>query len=183
MADAIAGTFNPGPGNGRVLFKTGRTGAAAKMGHDLTLEVTQWSAEVTVPDESGGGVGAATVSAELDLNSLEVRDGSGGAKPLSDKDRRDIEKSAKKHLAKVGKAAFTSSKVTPAKTGGAVDGTLTLNGKSQPVRIQVSSADGGKVTGTTTVRQSDFGITPFSAFLGALKLADEVGLEFEINLA
>ncbi|MBO0821187.1 MAG: YceI family protein [Nocardiopsaceae bacterium] len=183
MADAIAGTFNLGPGSGRVLLKTGRTGAAAKMGHDLTIEVTQWSAEVTVPDDSGGGLEAATVSAELDLGSLEVREGTGGAKPLSDKDKRDIEKSAKKTLANVGKASFASSKIIPSGSGGAIEGTLTLNGKSQPARVQVVSADGGKYTGSATIRQTDFGITPFSAFLGALKLADDVGLEFEVNLA
>lgn len=153
------------------------------MGHDLTLEVTAWSAEVTVPDESGGGLESATVSAELDLDSLTVREGAGGAKPLSDKDKKDIEKSAKKALAKVGKASFASSKVIPSSGGGAVEGTLTLNGKSQPARLQVVAADGGKFTGSATIRQTDFGIVPFSAFLGALKLADEVGLEFEVTLS
>jgi hypothetical protein len=33
------------------------------------------------------------------------------------------------------------------------------------------------------VRQSDFGITPYSGFLGALKLKDEVTVEFEVLLS
>jgi hypothetical protein len=32
------------------------------------------------------------------------------------------------------------------------------------------------------VRQTDFGITPYSGFLGALKLRDEVSVEFDIQL-
>jgi hypothetical protein len=32
------------------------------------------------------------------------------------------------------------------------------------------------------VRQTDFGITPYSGFLGALKLRDEVTVEFDIRL-
>jgi hypothetical protein len=31
------------------------------------------------------------------------------------------------------------------------------------------------------VLQSDFGITPYSGFFGALKLRDEVTVEFEVN--
>ena len=84
---AYTGNFRLGPGAGRVLIKTGRAGLAAKAGHDLTIEVTRWSAKVSVPAEEDGGLTAATVSAELDLGSLEVREGTGGAKPLSDGDR------------------------------------------------------------------------------------------------
>jgi hypothetical protein len=32
------------------------------------------------------------------------------------------------------------------------------------------------------VKQSDFGISPYSGFFGALKLRDEVTVELEINL-
>ena len=95
MAD-ITGTFLLGPDAGRILIKTGRAGLAARAGHDLTLEMTRWSARVTIPDDDG--VSAATISAELDLSSLAVREGTGGAKPLSDKDRRDIENTARKIL-------------------------------------------------------------------------------------
>jgi hypothetical protein len=33
------------------------------------------------------------------------------------------------------------------------------------------------------VTQSAFGIKPYSGFLGALKLRDEVAVEFEVDLA
>lgn len=182
MADTIAGTFQSGPGSGRILIKTGRTGMAARAGHDLTLEVTRWSARVTVPGEEGGGLEAAEVSAELDLGSLAVREGTGGAKPLTDRDRQEIEKAARKALGGGAAASFTSSRIIPASGGGAIEGTLSINGTSRPLRIQVLAPAPGKYRGSATVRQTDFGITPYSGFFGALKLRDEVTAEFEVDL-
>jgi polyisoprenoid-binding protein YceI len=179
---AYTGNFRLGPGAGRVLIKTGRAGLAARAGHDLTIEVTRWSAKVSVPPEEDGGLTAATVSAELDLGSLEVREGTGGAKPLSDRDRRDIKKQMSGILGG-GTASFTSSQIiTSGASGGAIEGSLTLSGKTQPVRLQVTTPGSGRYRGTATVVQSAFGIKPYVGFFGALKLRDEVGVEFEVNL-
>lgn len=160
------------------MLKTGRAGLAARAGHDLTIEITRWSAQVEVPE---GGVAAATVSADLDLGSLEVREGSGGAKPLSDKDRNDIRKTMNGILGR-GTATFRSSRVVPAGAGGGIEGTLTLNGQSQPVRLQVAEPAPGHYRGTATVVQSAFGIKPYVGFFGALKLKDEVTVEADVTL-
>ena len=179
---ATTGTFRLGPDNGRIVLKTSRAGFAAKAGHDLTIEVTRWSAQVEVPDEDAGGVTAAQVTAELDLGSLEVREGSGGAKPLTDSDRRDIKKTMSGILGD-GTASFTSSKVTRfGASGGAIEGTVTLNGQSQPARLQVSEPGPGRYRGSATVQQTGFGLKPYTGFFGALKLKDEVTVEFELNL-
>ena len=178
MAD-LKGTFLLGPDSGRVIVKTGRTGLAARAGHDLTIEITGWSARVIIPDD---GVAAAKITAELDLGSLAVREGTGGAKPLTDKDRGDIAKTARTILGQPA-ASFISTRVVPAgASGGAIEGTLSLNGRSQPVRLQATSPAPGRYRGGTTVRQTDFGITPYTGFFGALKLRDEIGIEFEADL-
>ena len=54
------------------MLKTSRAGLAAMAGHDLTIEITSWSAQVEVPDEDAGGVTAATLTARLDLTFYEV---------------------------------------------------------------------------------------------------------------
>jgi polyisoprenoid-binding protein YceI len=165
------------------VIKTGRAGLAAKAGHDLTIEFTRWSAQVEIPGEDAGGVTAARITAELDLGSLEVREGAGGAKPLNDGDRRDIKKTMSGILGD-GTASFTSSSLTRfGASGGAVEGTLTLNGKTQPVRLQLNAPGEGRYRGSATVPQSAFGIKPYSGFFGALKLRDEVTVEFELDLA
>jgi polyisoprenoid-binding protein YceI len=179
---ATTGNYRLGPDNGRVVLKTGRVGLAARAGHDLTLEVTRWSAQVEVPDDDAGGLTAATVKAEFDLGSLEVREGTGGAKSLSDRDRADIKKQLNGILG-TGTASFASSKIVRfGSSGGAVEGTFTLNGQSEPVRLQVSEPQPGRFRGSATVIQSALGIKPYVGFFGALKLKDEVGVEFEVTL-
>ena len=180
---AYTGNFRLGPDSGRVVIKTSRAGLAAKAGHDLTIAFTRWSAQVEIPDTEAGGDTAAQITADLDLGSLEVREGTGGAKPLNDGDRRDIKKTMSGILGD-GTATFTSSKITRiGASGGAVEGTLTLNGKTQPVRLQLSAPGEGRYRGSATVLQSAFGIKPYSGFFGALKLRDEVTVEFEVALA
>lgn len=178
----MTGTYELGPDVGRVLVKTGRVGLAARAGHDLTIEITRWSARVTVPDDNDAGLAAASLTAELDLGSLAVRRGTGGARPLTDRDRRDIEATASKILGASATATFASSRVIPSPAGGAIEGTLTLHGSSRPLRLQVSSPAPGQYRGTAEIRQSDFGITPYSGFFGTLKLRDEVTVELEATL-
>lgn len=181
MAD-ITGNFQLGPDNGRVSIRTSRAGLAAMAGHDLVLEMTRWSARVEIPAAESGGLAAATVSAELDLGSLAVREGTGGAKPLTDSDRRDIEKTMRGILGD-GTASFRSVRIVRFGAGGAVEGTLTLNGKSQPARLQLTEPRPGVYRGSATVTQSAFGIKPYSGFFGALKLRDEVAVEVEADLS
>ena len=181
--NAITGNYRLGPDNGRIILRTGRAGLAAKAGHDLTIEVTRWSARIEVPGGEAGGITAAAVSAELDLGSVAVREGTGGAKPLTDRDRREIKKTIGGILGD-GAATFTSSRIIRSgASGGAIEGTLTINGKAQPARLQVAEPGPGRYRGTGTVQQTAFGIKPYVGFLGALKLRDEVGVEFEVNLA
>ena len=194
---ATSGKYRLGPDTERVVIKTGRAGLAAKAGHDLTIEVTRWSAQVEVPAESDGGQSAATVSAELDLGSLEVREGTGGAVPLTDRDRREIKKQMGKILGS-GTATFASSRIIPSGSllspggttppnppavGGAIEGTVTLNGTTQPARLQLTDSGSGRYRGSVTLAQTGFGIKPYTGFFGALKLKDEVVVEFEVDLS
>jgi polyisoprenoid-binding protein YceI len=180
----VTGTHELGPGSGQVLIKTGRVGLAARAGHDLTLEITRWSAKVSVPSADDTS-STETVSASLDLGSLAVRSGTGGAKPLTDKDRRDIENQARKILGSAGQAQFQSTRVFKSASpsgGGAIEGTLVLNGVTRSVRLEITSPEPGRYRGSTTIKQTDFGITPYSGFFGALKLRDEVTVEFEVTI-
>jgi len=180
---AHTGTVRLGPDNGRIILRTGRAGLAARAGHDLTIEVTRWSARIEVPGEDAGGVTAASVTAELDLGSLAVRTGTGGAKPLTDRDRGEIKKTMAGILGD-GEASFASSRIIRSgSSGGAVEGTLTINGRTQPARLQLTEPAPGRYRGTATVAQSAFGIKPYVGFFGALKLRDEVGVEFEVDVA
>jgi hypothetical protein len=54
-------------------------------------------------------------------------------------------------------------------------------GVTHPVALQGRMTD-GRVVGGATVVQSRWGIRPYSAFFGALKLSDEVKVDFDVAL-
>lgn len=163
-----------------MVVKTSRTGLGRKAGHDLTIEVTRWSGEVVVdnPDQA-----PRSVSATIEVDSLEVREGVGGLKPLTDSDREEIRKTMRQkilHPAEHPTITFQSTEVTGTAESFVTTGDLTIMGKTHPVTINASMED-GRVRGGTTLSQSRWGIKPYSAFLGALRLADEVEVEFELT--
>jgi polyisoprenoid-binding protein YceI len=170
-----------GPDQGTLILRTSRQGAAAKAGHDLTIEVTRWSGEVSLAADPA----AVTVTFTAELGSLRVLAGTGGIKPLSDRDRREIVATAQRLLDtdRQPTAEFTSTSVTAdAVGGGVVTGTLRMLGKEHPLRLEISrSADGG-YRALGSVRQSEYGLKPYTAFFGALKLADTVAVEATLDL-
>jgi polyisoprenoid-binding protein YceI len=171
-----------GPEQGRLLLRTGRKGFAAQAGHDLTIEVTRWSGELVVADD----VTESTVTATAETGSLRVIESKGGALSLSERDKREIAVTARKLLNadRHPEVRFTSTKITPDdQGGGTVDGTLTLLGQDHPFQLKVSHPSEKVFRGTGTVVQSEYGIKPYTAMLGALKLADPVGVEAEIDLS
>ncbi|GAA4994575.1 YceI family protein [Actinopolymorpha pittospori] len=177
-----AGQFRIGPSSGRMLVRTRRQGVASKVGHDLLLEVDDWSAQVVLTTDTPAG---ASLTARAELGSLHVREGTGGVKPLTDKDRGEIESNARQILDvdRNPMATFESTQVTPTDGGGTISGTLALRNGSAPVEFQVSDLGADRYRAVGTLLQSAYGIKPYSAFLGALKLRDEVEVEIEVDLS
>ena len=175
-----AGRQQFGPERGRIVLLTTRDGLAAQAGHDLTIEVTQWSAELEVADD----LNPAGLTVRVDMNSLVVREGKGGVKPLTDRDRREIAVTARKLLRtdRFPEARFTASGFDQGPGGGAVQGTLSLAGSDRPVRLEVAGNGSGSYHATGSVRQSDFGIKPYTAFLGVLKVSDAVSVVADVDL-
>ncbi|MGH3369990.1 MAG: YceI family protein [Nocardioidaceae bacterium] len=176
----IAGGYRLGPESGRLLVNTTRTGLGAKAGHDLTIEVTRWhgraTADTAVPANS-------SVTVEVDVDSFEVRQGTGGVKPLTDADRAEIKKTLGEvlHAVQHPTITFRSTRVDGSAGSFTLDGELTIMGVTGPVTVQGRVTD-GRVVGSATVVQSRWGIRPYSAFFGALKLRDEVKVDFDVAL-
>ncbi len=146
-----------------------KEGALAAVGHDLKLRGT---CAVTV-DRT-----ARTVRAIVDASSLRVvaaqRDGRDDPAALSASDRAKIEASTRDDVLEARRhpqIVFEGRWVGDAPAD--VEGTLALHGRSLPLRLVVR-ADGDHVVAEATLRQSAFGITPFRALLGALRVQDGV---------
>ena len=158
---------NFGPDNASLTIRTGRTGGAAKAGHDLVIEVESWQATL-----DPGAQPALTLKA--DSRSLRVLQGTGGIKSLTESDKTDIKKTIDKEVLKGCDIEFRSSDVAETPGGLSVRGELSLNGKQAPVTFDLALGEGGGVHGSAQVTQSAFGMKPYSALFGALKVADAV---------
>jgi polyisoprenoid-binding protein YceI len=176
-----AGDYEIGPHVGRVLLRTFRQGVAAKVGHDLLIEATQWEGRVVVPADP---TTAPTVSVRVDMNALRVLEGTGGVKPLTDGDRRQIEQTIRKVLQsdRHPHAVFTSTNAEVGDRSATIDGQLALTGQTHPLRVVVRQRDDGTLGGAASVVQSTWGIKPYSGFFGALKLRDAVEVEVSLTL-
>jgi polyisoprenoid-binding protein YceI len=201
-----------GAERGSIALLTTRDGLAATAGHDLTIEVSQWSAELEVADD----LEPTGLTVRADMNSLVVREGRGGVKPLTDRDRREIAATARRLLRadQFPGATFTAAEFgRDGNGGGTVAGTLSLAGAERPLRLTVTRKHGSRAAGpaavgsgaggsaageaddsaggagpggsyhaTATLRQTDFGIKPYTAFFGALKVSDAVRLEIDVDV-
>jgi polyisoprenoid-binding protein YceI len=169
-----AGVYEFGPANATLTVETARTGAAAKAGHDLVLQVGAWKATLAAGDE-------ASLTLEADATSFRVISGTGGMQALGDDDRASILESIDDDVLKRQDIAFRS-------TGGSADGErltfagdLTIVGTTRPLSFALEHADGG-LTGRATVTQSEWGMKPYSILFGALKVADDVEVLVEARL-
>ena len=176
------GTYTLGPGSGQLQLKTTRTGLGARAGHDLTIEVTRWEADVTL---DAANPSASAVRVEVDAGSFEVREGTGGIKPLTDSDRAQIKTTIQEkvlHTARHPAITFRSRRVEGTAEAFTVDGDLTIAGVTQPITVHGRVAD-GRVQGSATIVQTRWGIRPYTGLFGALKLSDDVTVEFSAELA
>ena len=167
--------------NSECVIYTWRTGIASAVGHDLAIEVQDFSIEVD-PD-------APSIEASFRPDSLRVRHAVEGQEPapgkLSDRDKRKIQKNIRKDVLETRRfpsIRFESTEISLTQVGGTVRGELELHGVTCPITVEVSSDDGRSV-GRAKLHQPDFDIEPYSTFLGALKLEPDVEVEVSVPLA
>jgi hypothetical protein len=169
------GRYALGPECGTLRVKTTRTGAAAKAGHDLVIEVTAWQATLEAGD-------ALSLALDADSTSLRVREGTGGVQKLGDDDRANIEQTIDDEILKGQPIEFRSTGVTSTDAGVGVQGALTLAGTTSPVAFDVAFGPDGSLHASTVVKQSDWGIAPYATLFGTLKVVDEVEVVLDAQL-
>ncbi len=161
-----------------------KAGLFSAFAHDHEIGVKSFTGKIVLP-ESGAGGG----SLELEVNaaSLAVLD-----KQPSEADKQKIFDSMHKEVlesAKFPKIAFKSVSVSDLKQTGAdaynltLNGDLTLKGVTRRIAVPVLltvNAQQLRAVGKYTLKQTDFGIKPYSAAGGAVKVKNEVVINFNI---
>jgi len=175
-----AGTHTLGPDNATLSIRTKKGGAASKAGHNLLIEVTDWSATLALGAEPSD----TTIELTANSGSLKVLEGTGGAMSLDDEHRASIKETIDKEVLKRTPITFRSTAVEAGADGGhlRVTGELELAGARKPIAFDLSSGAGGALTGSAVVKQTNWGIKPYSALFGTLKVLDEVTVEIAATL-
>jgi polyisoprenoid-binding protein YceI len=165
--------YTLGPDDGTLSVRTGRTGTVAKAGHDLLIHVDRWSATLDLDTPK--------VTLDADATSLHVIEGTGGMKSLDEDDRANIRQTIDDEILKRVEISFRSTEVQQSDGRLAVRGELTLVGATRPITFDLALYD-DHVSGSAVVTQTEWGMKPYSALFGALKVADEVRVEIDARL-
>ena len=167
-------TFDAADGDLHII--TGTAGPAARMGHRLTIAMKSWRANV-----QWQGKQPSAVEVTVSVDSLAVLGGEGGVTPLTPPERIVARANALKSLdaKKFPEIRFTSEQISATSGSYRLEGTLEIHGTSRPQTVDVTADENGsRYAAEVTLRQSDFGVKPYSLMMGTLKVADEVVVRF-----
>ncbi|MDP9168341.1 MAG: YceI family protein [Actinomycetota bacterium] len=169
--------------DGEVLIRTGVTGRAARLGHRLHIAVNSWWATV-----SWAGERPTVVEFSVDVDSLEVRGGEGGLKSLSGPEKFVARSNALKSLdaAKSPRILFHGTDIRAAEGGYRISGTLEIKARELPYALDLRVDDLGaswRMSSSAVIRQTEFGIKPYSLALGSIRVADDVTVSFTAERA
>jgi polyisoprenoid-binding protein YceI len=163
---------------GELLVRTGVKGRAAQMGHRLTIAMKRWQAAVS-------WAGGQPVTAELlvETDSLQVLRGDGGVKGLSAPEKALVRSNALRVLgaSRFPEIGFIADSIERTGDGYRLGGKLRIHGKSRTHVIDLHTEDLGdswQISAESTVRQSDYGVKPYSLLMGAVRVADDVAVSF-----
>jgi polyisoprenoid-binding protein YceI len=160
---------------------TYKEGLLSAVAHDLELIVRAF--EVEVADDGS------RLSATFDPRSIAVVDAvvDGRRSPgsLSDKDKHKIQSNIVSDVIPVKRhprVRFESTDIRQTDGGWTVRGRLELAGTSRELTVQARRED-GKAVAEVVLHQPDFGIKPYSAMLGALKIKPDVRVVVRVPVA
>lgn len=175
----------------RLLIYAYRGGAAARLGHNHVLRAAQVDGfvHVTAAAAAGARFDLRVPLAQLVIDEPELRAATGDAF-AGERSAADIAGTQHNMLGpdNLDAARFPDVRVHSTAISGdwpalVADIEITLHGvtRAMTVPLTVHRDDTQlRVTGALALRQSDFGITPYSALLGLLAVQDPVTIRFEL---
>ena len=163
--------------NAECFVYTYKEGLLAAAGHDVKLRVTDFE---VVADRSG-------VRGTFRASSLEVvcamSNGEENLGALSDSDKATIQGYVDNDILQTSEFPDIEWTTTRMRRDGEgrirVQGDLVLRGRKKPVKATVEEAD-DRLVARAKIRQPDFGIKPFSALMGTLKIKPVVEVELSV---
>ncbi len=180
-----AGSYSLNGNSGKMSVYTYKEGLLSKLAHDLLIDVKNFKVNLNVPE---AGLTSGSLEVELQADSLKVdcamKDGERQPDTLKEKDIADIEKDmAKKvlHPDKYPTVNFCSKEIKEKEAGYHVNGELILHGATKTIDFDIDT-NGDNLKGRFSILQKDYGIKPFKAMLGTLRIKNEISFAFDLSL-
>ncbi len=170
--------------SGSLNVYTFKEGLLSKLAHDLLIDITEFKVNLDVPE---AGFDSGSLKLEIQTNTLKVicalKDGE-RTDALKEKDIADIEKDMGGkvlHPDKYPTANFCSKAIHEKEGGYKINGDLSLHGVTKSIDFDIDTS-GGNLKGMITLLQKDYGIKPFKAMMGTLKIKNEINIGFDLTL-
>ena len=157
---------------------TFKEGVLSAVAHDLRIRVERLTIEV---DEAAGTVHARGFADSLRVD-CAMKGGREDFDALSDRNKREIEGNIVGevlHARRHPEIVFRSTEIEGEGDERRIAGTLALHGHERPLRV-VARRAGGRWTAELELYQPDFGIKPYSAMLGTLKIKPTVRVRVSV---
>lgn len=162
------------------LIFTYKEGLFSAVAHDLKLKTEKF--EIIINEDEG------TVSATFEVASIKVvaaqRNGVDNLRALSANDDAKIIKNLHKDVLKVRRnpqITFQANNVEFEEDEFTIEGDLKIEGRMRKVRIPVKREE-NRWSIIYRFNQRDFGIRPFSAMLGTIKIKPEIEIRISITI-
>jgi len=185
---AEPGPWSASTDSGRIMVHVSKRGLLSGLAHDHHFSATGWRATAILDP------------AEPDLARVEVVVAAGSLRDqqaaLSEPDRAKVDARAAGpetlDAVRYPEIRFVADRLAsdgpaPARSedglAGDLIGTLSLHGVSRPLQVPVHATREGtrwRIKGAARLKQSDFGIEPYSGFGGTVAVHDEVVIEFDL---
>lgn len=163
-------TFDPTTGSCEI--RTFKAGLLSAVGHDLAFRVQRWSLTLDPEEER--------IEGTFDGTSLEVlgavKDGVVDPGVLSAKEQAEVLENIRKYVFKgfrPAEIAFEAEDVEFDEDAIEGEGTLLIPPGRHAVQFEASVEDGSALC-KVRLHQPDFGIVPFKALMGALKIQPDI---------
>jgi hypothetical protein len=168
--------------NAECFIYTFKEGLLSSFAHDLKLEVSEFEIEIghhdgVHPPEKGFFVNAVFDAASVRAV-CAMKDGVESPGTLLPKDIKEIENNTAETVlqsSRFPRIQFRSEDISANPDNLKITGKLTVCRATRTVTVTVERRT-DKCVATATVNQPDFGIKPFSALLGAIRVKPDVAI-------
>jgi polyisoprenoid-binding protein YceI len=191
VARAEPVTWTASTDSGQILVHVYKRGLFSGLAHDHHFSATDWQVTAVLDPAKPGLARVEVVVAAGSLRDQQAA--------LTEKERDKVNGRAAGpetlDAARYPEIRFVADRLamvepTPIGPEGGLEGdlvgTLSMHGVSRPLEVPIHATRDGerwRVTGTARIKQSQFGIEPFSGFAGTVSVHDEAVIEFDLQMS